>query len=212
MFIPMQRDDWNRRYATSEFIWTEEANTSLKLELIGMTPGVALDLAAGEGRNAVWLCEQGWQVHAVDFSEVALEKAAKLAAQRGVSRQLTTETSDLLNFIPRENGFDLVIIFYLQVPMEELRQVLRTAARAVAPEGTLLLVGHDSDNLRHGTGGPQDPEVLYTADDVAGILAGTLSIEKASRIERPVRRSDGMRVAIDCLVRASRSELSSRRS
>lgn len=212
MFIPMQRDDWNRRYATSNFIWTEEANTSLKLELMGMETGTALDLAAGEGRNAVWLCEQGWQVHAVDFSEVALEKAGKLADMRGVSTLLTTEACDLLTFIPRPEGYDLVIIFYLQVPQEELARMLRTAAGAVAPGGTLLLVGHDSDNLRHGSGGPQDPEVLYTATDVAEVLAEALKIEKASRIERPVRRAEGMRVAIDCLVRASRPGQLTRRS
>jgi 2-polyprenyl-3-methyl-5-hydroxy-6-metoxy-1,4-benzoquinol methylase len=67
------REDWNARYAASELLWTAEPNRLFAAEIAGLEPGRALDLACGEGRNAVWLAEQGWRVTAVDFSDVALE-------------------------------------------------------------------------------------------------------------------------------------------
>ena len=87
----MERGDWNKRYAAEEFIWTVNANRFLMAEAASLAPGSALDLAAGEGRNAVWLAEQGWTVRAVDFSNVAVEKGKRLAAARNVS--------DKINFI-----------------------------------------------------------------------------------------------------------------
>jgi hypothetical protein len=99
----------------------------------------------------------------------------------------------------------LVIAFYLQVPAAERTLILRTAAGAVAPAGTFLLVGHDSTNIAEGHGGPQDPAALYTAEDVSRDLEGTgLGIERAERIERPVQTPEGERIALDALVRASR--------
>ena len=78
----MGREDWNKRYATEEFVWTVDANRFLMAEVENLAPGSALDLAAGEGRNAVWLAEQGWAVRAVDLSDVAIEKGKQLAATR----------------------------------------------------------------------------------------------------------------------------------
>ena len=75
----MEREDWNLRYAAAEFVWTVKANRFLMDEVVGLAPGRALDLAAGEGRNAVWLAEQGWQVQAVDFADLALAKGRMLA-------------------------------------------------------------------------------------------------------------------------------------
>ena len=93
---------------------------------------------------------------------------------------------------------------YLQIPQAELAPILARAARAVAPGGTFLLVAHDSANLEHGHGGPQHPDVLYTAAQVVAALGGELEIEKASRVERPVETDAGVKVAIDCLVRGRR--------
>ena len=83
------REDWNTRYAQKELVWTAEPNRAFAAEVSGLAPGRALDVACGEGRNAVWLAERGWQVTGVDFSEVALEKAATLAASRGVQKLST---------------------------------------------------------------------------------------------------------------------------
>jgi SAM-dependent methyltransferase len=195
----VKRDDWNRRYAESELLWTAQPNRFLVAEADDLRPGRALDLACGEGRSAIWLAEQGWQATGIDFSEVALEKGRRLAQERGV--QVEFLHADLLEYEPPESAFDLVCILYLQVPADERRLVLRRAAAAVAPGGTLLLVAHDTSNLEGGTGGPSDPAVLYTPEEVAVELPG-LEIEKAERVLRSVAGAE--RPAIDALVRARR--------
>jgi SAM-dependent methyltransferase len=194
----MRRDAWNQRYAGSELLWTAEPNRFLVAETESLTPGRALDLACGEGRNAVWLAERGWEVTGVDFANVGLEKARGLAAARGVDA--TWIQADLLGYEPPQQAFDLVAILYLQLPADERTRVLRRAAAAVAPGGTLLVVAHDRSNLEQGHGGPQDPRVLATPEEVAGDLHD-LDVERAEVVER----ATGDVVALDLLVRAHRS-------
>lgn len=199
----MDKSIWDSRYAEREYVWTAQPSRFLVQEAQGLTPGRALDLACGEGRNAVWLGEQGWQVTGVDFSLVGLEKARRLASERGVEANWIA--ADLLEFRPEPRAFDLVLMFYLQVPASERAPILRRAAEAVAAGGIFLVVAHDSSNLGHGYGGPQRAEVLYTADDVVGDVAGgALRIERAERVERPVETPEGVRIALDALLRASR--------
>ncbi len=199
----MDSDAWDHRYAGRELVWTSEANRFLVEESGALAPGRAIDLACGEGRNAVWLAERGWRVTGVDFSKVGLEKAQRLADARGV--QVDWIAADLLDFRPDQQVFDLVLIFYLHVPETQRTPIVRAAADAVTPGGTLLLVGHDSSNIKQGYGGPQDPTVLYTAEDIARDLQGSaLRIERAERVERPVETPNGRRVALDALVRAAR--------
>ncbi len=201
----MDSASWDRRYGGRELVWTAEPNRFLVAETETLAPGRAIDLACGEGRNAIWLAERGWRTVGVDFSEVGLQKARQLAAGRGVSAEWVA--ADLLEYRPEPKAFDLVLVFYLQVPAAERQPVLQAAADAVAPAGTFLLVAHDSSNLQHGYGGPQDPAVLYTARDVVADIDGRgLQIERAERVERPVQTSDGDRVALDALVRAHRPE------
>jgi len=204
MRAAMDSDAWNRRYAGHELVWTSEPNRFLVAEAAGLEAGRALDVACGEGRNAVWLAERGWRMTGVDFSEVGLEKARALAAARGVQAEWVT--ADLLDYTPGPQAYDLVLVFYLQVPATERRPIVRAAAGAVAPGGVFLLVAHDRRNLEHGHGGPQDPTVLYTASDVVGDLEGTsLEIERAETVKRPVHTPEGERVALDTLVRAHRA-------
>jgi SAM-dependent methyltransferase len=197
----MERADWDRAYQTSELIWTAAPNGFVVSELAGLPPGRALDLAAGEGRNAVWLAEQGWQVTAVDYSAVGLAKGGRLAEARGVS--VDWVTADLLAYQPAPKAFDLVLVAYLQLPPPELATVLRSAVAALALGGTLLVVGHDLTNLTDGVGGPPYPDVLYTPEAIAAELP-SLDIRRAERVRRPVETGDGTREAIDTLVRAVR--------
>jgi SAM-dependent methyltransferase len=200
---PVGREEWNRRYAGKELVWTARPNRFLVAEADGLRPGRALDLACGEGRNAVWLAEEGWQVTGVDFSDVALAKARELVAARGVEADWVQ--ADLLDYRPEPRAYDLVLLFYLQLPGAQRRQIVRVAADAAAAGGTLLLVAHDSSNLEHGHGGPKEPAVLYTAADVVADLDGSgLEIERAELVERPVATADGERTALDALVRARR--------
>jgi SAM-dependent methyltransferase len=197
------REEWNRRYAGSELLWTARPNRFLVAEAEGLEPGRALDLACGEGRNAVWLAEHGWRVTGVDFSDVALEKAHRLADARGVEPEWVQ--ADLLAYAPEPRAFDLVIAFYLQLQQAQRTPVLRAAAEAVGAGGTMLVVAHDSSNLEHGYGGPGDPAVLYSAVDVAGDLDGSgLEVERAEVVERQVESADGVHIALDALLRAHR--------
>jgi SAM-dependent methyltransferase len=205
----MDAADWNARYDTSELIWKGEPNQFLPIEVADLTTGRALDLACGEGRNAVWLATQGWTVTGVDFSEVGVAKAGTLAADNGVTG--TWITADATTWEPPTAGFDLVIVFYLQLPADQLAAALRTAVAALAPEGTFLLVAHDLLNLTEGVGGPQDASVLTTAEGVLDALAaaelalGTeLVVERSGRIDRVVTTPEGDRTAIDTIVRARR--------
>lgn len=194
----MKSSDWNRRYAAAELVWSAGPNRLFAAEVADLPGGRALDLACGEGRNAIWLAEQGWDVTAVDYADVALDKARRVAARRGVAPRFVH--ADLLEYRPGERAFDLVAVLYLQMPAAERRVVLQRAAGAVAPGGTFLLVGHDLLNLAEGHGGPQDASVLYTADDVVADVTG-LEIVRAERVLRDVEGAD--RPAIDVLVRAT---------
>jgi SAM-dependent methyltransferase len=193
-------DAWDERYRAAELVWSAEPNRFVAEEVADLRPGRALDLACGEGRNAIWLAAQGWEVTGVDFSAVAIEKARLLAESRGADVQWVQ--ADAVDG-PDLGTFDLVVVAYLQLPAAERRRALAAAAGAVAPGGTLVFVAHDRSNLEAGWGGPKDPAVLPTADEVAADLAG-LEIVKAGLVTREVETPEGPRRAIDVLVRARR--------
>jgi SAM-dependent methyltransferase len=195
---------WDERYSGTEFEWTTRPNQFVATELAGLTPGRALDLAAGEGRNAVWLAERGWRVTAVDFSRVGLEKGRKLSAARGVDEaRVDWIVADLRDYEPERGAYDLALIAYLQVSPQVRAAVLARAAAALAPGGTVFVVGHDLTNLTEGVGGPQDPDVLYTPEALRSELPG-LRILRAERVHRAVDRDGGPATAVDTLVRAVR--------
>lgn len=198
----MDRHQWDERYASTELVWSAGANRFVVEELAGLAPGRALDLGAGEGRNAIWLAEQGWQVTAVDFSTVGLAKGAKLAESRGVS--IDWVEADLLEYRPVADAYDLVLLAYIHLLPDDFEALLSQAAAALAHGGTLLVVGHDVDNIAHGYGGPQVPEILHRADAVVSALPG-LRIQRAGQAHRPVQTPEGERVAIDTVVRAQRA-------
>jgi len=195
------REDWNARYAAAELLWTAEPNRRFASEVEDLEPGRALDLACGEGRNAVWLAERGWRTTGVDFSDVALAKAERLAASRGV--EVEWVLADVLEHEPERGAFELVAVLYLQLPHEQLAEVLHTSIGALAPGGTLVVLGHDTTNLTHGHGGPRDASVLFTPEDVVPHLE-RLVVERAEKVPRTVPLEDGEATAIDALVRARR--------
>ena len=200
----MDSQQWDERYSGAQFEWSMHPNQFAAAELAGLTPGRALDLAAGEGRNAVWLAERGWSVTAVDFSRVGLEKGRKLGAARGVGdSQVDWVVADLSEYEPTREAFELVLIAYLQVTAALRARVLAGAAAALVPGGTLLVIGHDLANLTEGVGGPQSPDVLYTPEAITAELPG-LRIVRAERVRRTVERDGGQATAVDTLVRAKR--------
>jgi len=195
----MRREDWDQRYAAVENLWAVRPNRFLVSEVSELNPGRALDLACGEGQNAIWLASLGWRVTGVDYSEVAIAKARERAEREGVDVEFAC--ADLVEYEPTLSSHDLVIVLYLHIPSAQRGSVHAKASAAVAPGGTFLLLGHDLSNLTDGVGGPSDPDILYTADAIASELPG-LEIEKASTILRDVAGED--RDAIDTIVRARR--------
>lgn len=193
----MDADAWDERYRASELVWGTPPNRWVHSRLAAVAPGRAVDLACGEGRNAIWLAQRGWQVIGADFSPVAIEKARRLDADGAVDWQV----ADATTFVPAQ-PVDLALLCYLQLAAVERKLAVRAAAAALAAGGTLLVIAHDSRNLHDGTGGPQDSAVLYTAADVVGDLDGMgLHVIEAGEALRPVDGAD--RPAIDCLVLAT---------
>lgn len=212
----MDSKDWDERYRGSR-VWSREPNRWVVQELSGVAPGSALDAACGEGRNAIWLAEQGWDVVAVDFSGVALERAgqaqSEAEARVGVPLQIEWVQADLTAENKSPVQHKLVLVAYVQVEAYERTPLLRASAATLAPGGTLLVIAHDSTNLTEGYGGPDDPAYLYTARDVASDLqdlvsSGVLVVERADRVAREVDTDEGKRVAWDALFRAHRRDMS----
>jgi len=198
---------WDERYRAFESVWGVEPNRWVGEQLADLRPCVAVDLGCGEGRNAVWLAARGWRVYAVDFSGVALAKGAELERRSRPSgssswHRISWQQADVTTFSAPE-PVDLALLCYLQLTARARRVAVRAAAASLASGGTLLVIAHDSHNLTDGTGGPQEPGVLFTAADIEQDLAGLgLRVEQAGEVLRPVDGAD--RPAIDALVRASR--------
>jgi SAM-dependent methyltransferase len=195
---------WNERYRADELVWSMAPNQFVEAELSSLPPGRALDLAAGEGRNALWLARTGWQVTAVDFAQAGLDKGRALGGEaldvEWVCADATTWSSPA--------SYDLALIAYLQLAPVERRRAVRNAYAALRVGGTFLLVAHDATNLTDGTGGPQDPAVLMTAEDVLTDLGGeSFEVQRAGRVARVVGDGHGEAAeatAWDCLVRLVR--------
>jgi SAM-dependent methyltransferase len=184
----MDAHDWDLRYAAGDLVWSAGPNQFVAAELAELRPGRAIDVAAGEGRNSIWLAEHGWQVTAVDFSQAGLDKGKAVHASRGGDLRIDWVRADAVRDDLGRDCYDLAVVAYLQLPPDERRSAVRRTFGALRDGGTLLVVAHDSSNLTEGTGGPQDPTVLYTAEDVLGDLDGErFEVIRAERVAREVR-------------------------
>jgi SAM-dependent methyltransferase len=185
----MRATDWDRRYAEQQQ-WSTGPNALVAELLAGLPPGDAVDLAAGEGRHALWLAARGWRVTAVDFSAVGL---ARGQAQPGAER-VTWVTADVLTW-EAAGDLDLVLVAYLHLPEEETAGLLTRAVGWLRPGGRLLVLGHDVDNIAAGVGGPQEPEILHSVDRLAPVAA-LLEVDRFAQ----VRRETPGGVALDTLL------------
>ena len=194
---------WDERYRSADLVWGAEPNRFVRRLCERLPAGEALDIACGEGRNALWLARRGWRVLGVDFSEAAIERARELTAAEDhmVRLHLSWKVSDVTAEPPRRNRYDLTIVSYVHIEPAERDAMLRAAARSVRPTGRLVVVGHDRRNLDEGVGGPQDIDRLYVPDELAAIATDAgLAVEIAQTVERPA--DDG--VALDAILRARR--------
>jgi len=202
-----RRERWDERYAAKDLVWSAGPNERFAAEVAGIGPGKALDVACGEGRNALWLAEQRWDVTAIDFSKVAIDKARRIAAKRNVTVNWLCE--DVTSSRLAAADFDLVAVLYMHTDPGERRKWLAGALGSVKSGGTFIYIGHDPSNIGQGAGGPQDPQYLPSAEELVAEMAG-FSVEFAGVIARTVGSDPGHAVetegtAMDTLVRAVRN-------
>jgi SAM-dependent methyltransferase len=198
--------EWDERYRSIDLVWGTEPNVFVRQECEFLPVGeAALDLACGEGRNALWLARLGWHVQGVDYSAAAIERAKSLTEHEApdVAERLSWAVVDVTLEPPRPGCADLVLISYLHLPPAQMRALLLAAGNAVRPQGHLVIVGHDRRNLAGGVGGPQDAHVLHSPESLAAAASEAgLLVELADTVQRST--ADG--VALDTLLRARRPD------
>lgn len=201
---PASAADWDARYsAHTDLVWGAGPNRYVAEQVAALPAGAAVDIACGEGRNALYLAQRGWRVTAVDFSQVAIDKARRLEADLPAAAPVTWICADAVTFRP--DPVDLAMIVYAHLPAGARRAVLEHAAAALRPGGRILVIGHHVRNIEDGTGGPQDPEILYTPEDVVRDLAAVAADLRIEVASEPLRDVPGAaRPAIDTLVLARR--------
>ena len=154
---------WNERYGSDEFAYGTEPNSFLA-ENAALLTGPVLSLAEGEGRNAVFLASLGLDVHGVDGSEVGLAKAHRLAESRGVS--IRTEVADLAMYEPPASFYGSVVSISAHLPGDVRRRLYPLVERCLKPGGIILLEAYSRSQLSRSTGGPKDPDLLMTVENI----------------------------------------------
>jgi len=174
---------WNERYSTDEYIYGREPNTFLRKRFSAIPQGKVLCLGEGEGRNAVFLARQGYQVTAVDSSEVGREKALRLAEEHGVA--INYIHADLAEFDAGENQWDGIVSIFCHLPPPLRQRLYQQIPVALKRGGVFLLEAYTPAQLKFGTGGPADEAMLMTADKLREEISG-LDFEMLQEIEREV--------------------------
>lgn len=211
----LTREFWDERYSSSERVWSGRPNQRLVEQTADLEPGTACDVGCGEGADAIWLAEQGWQVTALDVSVVALERTAQHALDRGVDDRVRVGEHDVLAGhpppVPRHSdGFDLVSAHFMHVPREYFDDVYRRIAAAVAPGGRLLVVAHHPDDVESGARRPHGPDLMFPPEQLLaalGLADGSSEEWEVEVADAPVREQqtdDGPVQVRDTVVRVRR--------
>ncbi len=174
---------WDERYSTDEYVYGTEPNTFLAGRIAVLPKGRTLCIAEGEGRNAVYLAEHGHRVTAVDASAVGLEKARKLARNRGVT--IETVVADLADFTIEPDSWDAIISIFAHVPPGIRKSLHGRIVRGLRPGGVFVLEAYTPAQIRLGTGGPPVAELTMTLAALRQELVG-LEFRHAVELERDV--------------------------
>jgi SAM-dependent methyltransferase len=189
------KEYWNNRFSTAEYVFGKEPNDFLKQELDKITPGKVLFIAAGEGRNAVYAAQQGWQVDAIDYSETAKEKALKLATENNV--QINYQIADIFNYSFPIEIYDVIVSIHFHCK-EDLRDKFNAKLiSALKPQGKIILQVFDKAQIKKDSGGPKDITMLYSLED---IVNGFYDLEFELFVkETSVRNIDGEKKEIEVI-------------
>jgi len=161
-------EEWDERYADQEQLWSGRPTGTLLVEVGALTPGTALDVGCGEGGDAVWLAQQGWQVTGLDVSRVALTRAAGAARSQGLDVEWVC--SSLTDLHPPTGGYDLVTVHYPALFRTPGDEAVHALLAAVAPGGTLLVVGHERVDPDHARAHGFDPADYVPPQDIVAVL------------------------------------------
>lgn len=201
-------DYWDERYRAGGRLWSGSPNAQLMTEAADLTPGQALDVGCGEGADAIWLADRGWDVTAVDISTVALERGAAHARQEQPDAALRIDWrhEDLTAWTPPPSTYDLVSAHFLQLPRSQRDPLHERLAAAVALGGSLLIVGHHPSDREAGVRRPRLPELFFTPDEVAGALdPSSWEVVVSEARGRTALDPDGQAVTLhDAVLRARR--------
>lgn len=199
---------WDERYRSHVAVWSGQPNPQLVAEMSDVAPGSALDVGSGEGADAIWMAGRGWEVTAMDFSVVALQRGAAHAELLGtdVAERIRWVQENILTWTPTERSFDLVSSQFMHQPLDSRRALFAGLAAAVAPGGTLLIVGHHPSDLESGAHRPPEPDLFYTAEEVANSLDGDdWDVQVTDSRPRVGVDHDGREITIhDAVLRARR--------
>jgi 2-polyprenyl-3-methyl-5-hydroxy-6-metoxy-1,4-benzoquinol methylase len=196
---------WEERYRAKPAVWSGRPNPQLVAEAAGLTPGRALDVGCGEGADALWLAERGWRVNATDISTTALDRAAAHAAAAQLADRIDWTHADLRHQLPAERAYDLVSAQYMHLPSEARRNLFERLAAAVAPGGTLLIVGHHPSDLRTSAHRMHFPDMMFTGEEVAAALdPNTWDVLAAEARPRTVADPEGHEIVIHDAVLVAR--------
>jgi SAM-dependent methyltransferase len=198
---------WNERYRSSPHIWSGNPNPQLVAEIADRVPGRALDAGCGEGADAVWLAQRGWEVVATDISRVALGRAARHArdAEPPAAARIEWRHVDLLVNAPEQGAFDLVSAQFMQLPPEPRGRLLARLAASVRAGGTLLVVGHHPSDLATGVDRPPMPDRFYTADEIARLLDASWTVVVNEARPRSATTAEGVEATVhDAVLLATR--------
>lgn len=165
---------WDERYSATEYIYGEEPNLFFAEQLKKLQPGNLILPCEGEGRNAVYAAQLGWDVKAFDLSDVGKTKALALAKRRGV--EIDYVVDDATKVVYPENSADVVAFIYNHFPSAIRKGILQNAVTWLKPGGRIILEAFNTKQLQKATGGPKDIDMLYTEDIIRDSFAG-LKIE-----------------------------------
>lgn len=175
---------WDERYSESDFAYGTEPNDFLLESVLQIPKGDVLCLCEGEGRNAVYLAEQGFNVTAVDASVVGMAKAQQLAKQRGVS--ITTLVIDLADYVIPENSFNAVVSIFCHVPKDLRERVHQQVMRGLKRNGVLLLEAYFPKQLEFATGGPPTAELMMDLQSLKTELEGLEILHAEEKVREVV--------------------------
>ena len=180
---------WDHKYDMPDYKYGKQANKFLQEQQVRLRPASTVLLPGdGEGRNSVWLAEQGHSVTAVDSSALGLDKTRRLAAEKGVV--VATLLADLAQWVPEPGSFDAVVLTYVHLPASWRAQATQRLAQGLRSSGWLVLEAFHPLQLGYSSGGPKDASMLYTLQTLRGDLA-TAGLQEALAWEGEVMLAEG---------------------